>query len=80
VPFPRLVLLLSGVGGAVIRVVAGRRTDLHPTSPPRDDRLESVVPVWSIELLIGDDAGSVFTDEEAANLARITMPISVAEH
>ena len=38
-----------------------------------------MVPVWSIELPIGDDAGILFTEDEAANLALIKILRSMAE-
>jgi hypothetical protein len=42
------------------------------------ETMPDVVPVWSIELPIGDDAGILFTDDEAANLALIQMLRSMA--
>jgi hypothetical protein len=41
--------------------------------------MPDVVPVWSIELPIRDDAGVLFTDDEAANLALIKMLRSMVE-
>ena len=41
--------------------------------------MPDVVPIWSIELPIGDDAGILFSEDEAANLALIRMLRSMAE-
>jgi hypothetical protein len=35
--------------------------------------MPDVVPVWSIELSVGDDERAVFPHDEAANRALITM-------
>jgi hypothetical protein len=43
------------------------------------EALPDVVPVWSIELPIGDDAGVLFTEDEAANRALMKMLRSLAE-
>ena len=43
------------------------------------ETMPDVVPVWSIALPIGDDAGVLFTEDETANLVRIKMLRSMAE-
>ena len=43
------------------------------------ETMPDVVPAWSIELPISDEAGVAFTDDEAANLAIIKMLRSLAE-
>ena len=43
------------------------------------ETMPDVVPVWSIALPIGDEAGVAFTDDEAANLTIIKMLRSLAE-
>jgi hypothetical protein len=46
---------------------------------PVETTMPDVVPVWSIELPIGDDAGVLFTEDEAANLALLEMLRSMVE-
>jgi hypothetical protein len=43
------------------------------------ETMPEVVPVRTVELPIGDDAGVLFTQDEAANLALIKMLRSMAE-
>ena len=43
------------------------------------EAMPDVVPVWSIQFTIGDEAGIAFTDDEATNLAIIKMLRSMAE-
>jgi hypothetical protein len=43
------------------------------------EAMPDVVPVWSIKLPIGDDAGVAFTEDETANLALIKMLREMAE-
>jgi hypothetical protein len=43
------------------------------------ETMPEVVPVWTIELPISDDAGVRFTQDEAANLALIKMLRSMVE-
>lgn len=43
------------------------------------ETMPDVVPVWSIELPIGDDASVVFTEDETANLVLGKMLRSMAE-
>jgi hypothetical protein len=43
------------------------------------ETMPDVVPVWSIKLPIGDDAGVAFTEDETANLALIKMLREMAE-
>ena len=43
------------------------------------EAMPDIVPVWKIELPIGDEPGITFTEDEAANRALIEMLRSMAE-
>ncbi len=43
------------------------------------ESMPEVVPVWSIELPIGDNMGVLFTEDETANRTLIEMLRSMAE-